>query len=343
MVVYPRILSLCTGYGGLDLGLELCFPSCQTVCYVEREAYAAANLVARMEEKDLDSGPIWDDVKTFDGRPWLGAVDCITAGYPCQPFSVAGNQRGADDPRHLWPDIKRIVGEIKPSFCFFENVANHLNMGFDTVSRDLQEMGYTVAATLVTASEVGAPHKRERLFILAVSNDHKKLAHSDGGGRQTEWGEGIQHGERETRWDHINRCDCPELAHTKGERGETNPLPVRSKTKNTELSNGSDSELAHSESEHGRGLQRGSTKPHGRREPTASRKIFPPGQDPDDPSWRNWPHPSFKPGFRRGSYGASKWTDRLRLCGNGVVPLVAAYAFGVLSHDLELHKRREIG
>jgi DNA (cytosine-5)-methyltransferase 1 len=96
-------LSLCAGAGGIDLGLTIACPTYRTVCYVEREAYAAATLVARMEDKALDCAPVWDDVGTFDGRPWRGAVDILTGGCPCQPFSVAGKRKGVDDPRHLWP------------------------------------------------------------------------------------------------------------------------------------------------------------------------------------------------------------------------------------------------
>jgi len=86
-------LSLCAGAGGIDLGLTIACPGYRTVCYVEREAYAAATLVARMEDKALDPAPLWDDVTTFDGRPWRGAVDILIGGYPCQPFSVAGKVR----------------------------------------------------------------------------------------------------------------------------------------------------------------------------------------------------------------------------------------------------------
>ena len=111
--------------------------------------------------------PVWDDVATFDGRPWRGAVDIVAAGYPCQPFSVAGRRLAAADPRHLWPHVARIVGEVEPPFVFLENVAHHLRLGFPEVAGDLVGMGYRLAAGLFTAAEVGAPHRRERLFILA--------------------------------------------------------------------------------------------------------------------------------------------------------------------------------
>lgn len=161
-------LSLCSGAGGLDLGLAIALPGYRAVGHVERETYAAATLVARMEDASLDQAVVWDDVATFDGRPWRGAVDIVTAGYPCQPFSVAGKRRGADDPRHLWPHVARIIGEVEPPFVFLENVAHHLRLGFPEVASGLVGMGYKLAAGLFTAEEVGAPHKRERLFILAI-------------------------------------------------------------------------------------------------------------------------------------------------------------------------------
>ncbi len=159
-------LSLCSGAGGLDLGLTIAIPGYRAVGHVERETFAAATLVARMEDASLDRAPVWDDVATFDGRPWRGAVDIVTAGYPCQPFSVAGKRRGADDPRHLWPHVARIIGEVEPPFVFLENVAHHLRLGFPEVADGLVGMGYRLAAGLFTMAEVGGPHKREHLFIL---------------------------------------------------------------------------------------------------------------------------------------------------------------------------------
>ncbi len=160
-------MSFCSGYEGIGLGLKRAIPNLRTICYVENEAYAIANLVAKIKENKLDDAPVWDDIKTFDPKPFAGLVDIIHSGYPCQPFSVAGKQKGETDPRHLWPFIKDHIKQIKPVWVFLENVAGHLRLGFDRVVRDLDELGYRVEADLFTASEVGAPHKRERLFILA--------------------------------------------------------------------------------------------------------------------------------------------------------------------------------
>ena len=134
-----HILSLCTGGGGLDLGMELAVPATRVVCCVEREAYCGAVLDARMEEQALADAPVWTDLRTFDGRPWRGKVHCITAGYPCQPFSVAGKRLGTDDPRHIWPDVRRIIGEVGPEYVFLENVAGHIVLGLDAVLGSLAE------------------------------------------------------------------------------------------------------------------------------------------------------------------------------------------------------------
>jgi DNA (cytosine-5)-methyltransferase 1 len=160
-------IALCAGYGGLELGVAIAEPRYRTVCYVERNAHAAATLVARMGDEALDDAPVWDDLATFDGRPWRGRVHCLTAGYPCQPFSHAGKRRGATDPRHLWPQVARIVAEARPARVFLENVEGHLDLGAADVFGELRAMGYRVKAGLFSALETGAPQNRRRLFIMA--------------------------------------------------------------------------------------------------------------------------------------------------------------------------------
>ncbi len=170
-------ISLCSGVGGLDLGIRIAVPTARILCCVEREAYAIATLVARMQDGWLDATPIWSNLRTFDGKPWRGKVDFITGGYPCQPFSIAGKGKGKEDERWLWDDIKRIIREVQPSLCFFENVARHLSVGFEQVANDLEDLGFGVAAGLFSAEEVGAPHQRKRLFIMA----HHKSVRADRG------------------------------------------------------------------------------------------------------------------------------------------------------------------
>ena len=162
------VLSLCTGYGGLEPGLHRALGRPLRVVAVEIEAFAAANLVAKAEEGKLAMEALYPDLKTFPAERFSGCFDFILAGYPCQPFSVAGKRKGEADPRHLWPFIRNHIQQIRPLFVFLENVAGHLRLGFDRVVRDLDELGYRVEAELFTAAEVGSSmEKNERLFILA--------------------------------------------------------------------------------------------------------------------------------------------------------------------------------
>ena len=111
-------ISLCSGYGGIDLGLRRVLPDVRTVAYVEIEAFACANLVEKMEQGSLDAAPIWTNLKSFDAKPFQGKVDILSGGFPCQPFSHAGQRKGTEDPRHLFPDIERIILECNPNIVF---------------------------------------------------------------------------------------------------------------------------------------------------------------------------------------------------------------------------------
>lgn len=168
------ILSLCPGFRGLERGLERAMGGgrLRVAAYVEIEAFIIENLLAAMETGLLDAAPIWSDLKTFQWDIFRGKIHGFVGGYPCQPFSVAGNQLGEEDPRHLWPYIKEGIRTVGPLWCFFENVGGHLNIGYETVRRELQELGYRVEEGIFSAEEVGAPHRRERLFILAVENTY---------------------------------------------------------------------------------------------------------------------------------------------------------------------------
>lgn len=160
-------LEWCAGYGGISLGLKRAIPSLRTIAFGEIEAFACANLVAKMEAGLLDPAPIWTDIKTFPCEEFRDRVDILVAGYPCQPFSAAGKRLGTEDPRHLWPYIQRSISIIRPRLCFFENVEGHISLGLSTVISDLEELGYKVSWGIFSASEVGAPHQRKRVFILA--------------------------------------------------------------------------------------------------------------------------------------------------------------------------------
>lgn len=160
-------LSLCSGYGGIDLGLRRAIPNLRTVAYAEIEAFAVENLLARMEGGSLDAAPIWPDLKTFHWESFRDRVDILSGGYPCQPFSSVGKRLGTDDPRHLWPYIAAGIRLLRPRMCFFENVEGHVSLGLREVVGELEQMGFKVSWGIFSASEVGAPHQRKRVFILA--------------------------------------------------------------------------------------------------------------------------------------------------------------------------------
>jgi DNA (cytosine-5)-methyltransferase 1 len=160
-------IGLCAGYGGIELGLSRAIPNLRSVALCEIEAFAAANLVSKMEAGLMDAAPIWTDLKTFPWAEFRGKVDILTGGYPCQPFSAAGKRLGKEDPRHLWPFIADGIAAMRPSICFFENVEGHISMGLSDVIEDLAGMGYRTTWGIFSAREVGAPHQRKRVFILA--------------------------------------------------------------------------------------------------------------------------------------------------------------------------------
>lgn len=183
-------LALCAGIGGIEIGLRLALGrSHRTVCYVEREAFCAAVLVARMADEALDRAPIWDDLSTFEGRPWRPKVDLISAGFPCQPVSVAGKGLGERDPRWLWPHVHRIICEVEPGLVFLENVPGLINRGLPGILGEMAELGFDAEWGIYSAEESGAPHLRKRLFVLASHPERPVLRDEPRRGRRAR-GEG---------------------------------------------------------------------------------------------------------------------------------------------------------
>lgn len=347
------VLGLAAGTGmleeGVGVALEAIGLRAKPVGYVEREASAAASLVARMEQTRMGFAPIWDDLGTFDGSAWRGCVDIIAAGYPCQPFSLAGKRRGTSDGRHLWPHLRRAIATIKPGIVFLENVPGHLSLGFKEVYQDLCELGYQVTAGLFSAEETGASHKRERLFILG-------LAHGVG----TRWQE-----RPGGRSDPPSQCTPSQRgsgklgdAHSHGRQQVTRSAPGHEGTHEgwrtfdhyiTERAGqGMDAaylkpskdigELADPKQPRSRsgikGKQGPATKQRWDR-PADYRDglpLFAPARN-DFRSWTAVANvaptlmPATEPQLRGVADGLVSRSNRLRLVGNGVVALAAAYAF----------------
>ncbi|MDW5417467.1 DNA cytosine methyltransferase [Iodobacter sp. CM08] len=170
-------LALFAGAGGGILGGKLL--GWRTVCAVERDAYAAQVLAQRQNDGCLAPFPIWSDVCSFDGRPWQGIVGVISGGFPCQDISAAGSGTGIDGERSgLWREMARIISEVRPSFVLVENSPMLVSRGLALVISDLAKMGYDAQWGCISASDLDAPHKRDRIWILAHSNSMWKLQSS---------------------------------------------------------------------------------------------------------------------------------------------------------------------
>ena len=162
-------LALFAGAGGGILGGKLL--GWRTVCAVEWDAYARDVLVARQNDGCLEAFPIWDDVQTFDGRPWRGRIDVVSGGFPCQDISAAGKGAGIEGERSgMFKHMARIIGEVLPRFVWVENSPMLVGRGLGVVLADLAEMGYDARWGIVGAHHAGAPHKRDRIWIVGYSN-----------------------------------------------------------------------------------------------------------------------------------------------------------------------------
>lgn len=300
----PRVLSTCTGYGGLELGVAAALGRpLRVVAYVEREAFACANLVAQIEAGRLPCAPIWTDLRSFDARPLRGCIDLLTGGYPCQPFSLAGSRLGEADPRHLWPCLRRIISECRPEWCFFENVRGHVSLGLRDVRCDLEGLGYRVEAGLFSAEEVGAPHRRERVYILAA-NTNRELVRLQSVPRPGSEGPTFARDDGAAQ----SLADPDSLRERQSEGGQPHLGGW--------LGNGGPPLLAVADPNRP-GLEIGECEPgdDAAQLPAASE------------SGRTWPA---EPDVGRVVDGCPNRVDRLRLLGNGVVPACAEHAFRTL-------------
>lgn len=183
-------LALFAGAGGGILGGSIL--GWNTVCAVEIDPYCRRVLLARQRDGALPRFPIWDDVRTFDGLPWRGKVDVVSGGAPCQDISAAGRGAGITGARSgLWKEFARIIGEVRPRSAFIENSPNLRTRGLVVVLQDLAELGYDAEWCVLGASDVGAPHRRKRMWIRAHTNgmpvrEQSRWGGGEGGGAETE-------------------------------------------------------------------------------------------------------------------------------------------------------------
>jgi DNA (cytosine-5)-methyltransferase 1 len=365
-------LSLCSGYSGIGLGLKRVLPGLREIAHVEIEAFAVANLVSKMESEQIYAAPIYTDVKTFPYKEFCGRVDILSGGFPCQPFSSAGNRQGVEDPRHLYPYISRGIRECKPRIVFLENVEGIISSKtadgesvLKYVLSDLEEMGYRATAGIFSASEVGAPHQRKRVFILGYSkheglqghNEHSSSEYREDEGPIVGAGSGCGTPE-ELGYSDNRRCSLSKQPRSSSEEISGGKINIEPSNGSTELGNsqhnghttctesrevsGSQEERRMQESEGGsneipntdsQGLE-------GLRECNNSKRWQTPDGQPrsycevwparPNEQQHEWEEPRTKPKLGRTANGTTSRVDRLRLLGNGVVPLTAARAFKVL-------------
>ncbi len=159
-------LDLFSGIGGFALAAQ--WAGFKTVAFCEIEEFPRKVL-----KKNFPGVPIHRDIREVDGSEYAG-IELITGGYPCQPFSSIGKQKGKEDPRHLWPEMYRIIKQARPTWIVAENVARHVTNGLDTVLHDLEGEGYAARPVVIPACAVGAPHQRDRLWVVAHTESKRK-------------------------------------------------------------------------------------------------------------------------------------------------------------------------
>lgn len=319
-----RVGSCFSGIGGLDLGLEAA-GGFGTAWFIENDPHCQK--VLRRHWPDV---PVFGDIHEVEADD-LPPVDMIAGGYPCQPFSVAGKRRGESDDRHLWPQMRRLVRLLRPQLVLIENVPGHLVLGFGSVLCDLAEDGYDAEWGVVSAQEMGAPHLRKRLFVVAYSDS--ELLHRTGGRRQG------------------GRTEPPvsrPLAYSESDRrDEGRAEPTRAKGRPNATECRAADELAHSD---GAGLEghggKHQLRGDGRKEQVGGgcssqsrtdadkRQVEPPlGRDLDGLPGRlgeaRWPAP---PGHEQHGWEPPRTCEgepgrvaELKGLGNAVVPQVAEY------------------
>ena len=299
-------LALFAGAGGGILGGHLL--GWRTICAVEWSEFPRETLLRRQRDGALPQFPVWDDVQTFDGRPWAGLVDVVSGGFPCQDISAAGKGAGIDGERSgMWTHMARIIGEVRPRFAFVENSPVLTSRGLGRVLGDLAEMGFDAEWGVLGAIDAGAPHIRERIWIVA---------HNPSPG----WGAWRARrpdtsGARER--EHVLQ-ELADMANP--DRKLLNRCGTPGTTRRLELADGGEVGNAHGAGLEERDWSQGAPRP-------CAPALF--------ADW--W---ATEPPVGRVAHGVAHRVDRLRAIGNGQVPAVAAMAFRELSGRLMLAPAR---
>ena len=326
-------LALFAGAGGGILGGQLL--GWRTVCAVEWEPYAACVLAARQNDGLLPPFPLWDDVQTFDGKPWRGVAQVISGGFPCQDISIAGKGDGLDGERSgMWRQMARIICEVGPEYVFVENSPMLVSRGLGAVLGDLSSMGFDAKWGIVGAKDVGANHQRDRIWIVAHSNSNGWTTRKKSRSLGTTVSE-----QQEGQNNSLNSEGASSLPTTETNVSDSKCLgwqkgsSLRGASENEESTNN----LGDGSSSFGEGKlpdsmcdrlqgcgsdgttegQVGLRCREGRNE---EQNFY-----GADSSW--W---SVEPDLGRVAHGVDARVDRLKAIGNGQVPLCAATAWGLL-------------
>ena len=308
-----RHLDLFSGIGGFSLGLEAT-GGFETVAFCDIEKYCLEIL-----EKRYPGVPRYTNIKELNHdtikTDGVFPIDIITGGYPCQPFSVAGRKKGEKDPRHLWPEMFRLVQELRPTWVIGENVSGHIKLGLDTVLKNLESEGYATRTFSISASSIGANHQRERVWIVANSRQHERGLEPSGNK------EGIGRGSSEkTEWS--TNADQTSGSSQRGEiMADTKNIgSILSSHEGEQQGNSTRCSEGQSEGD-GQTMANTSSERTSRGE-TRREDAENVGQSSRRP-WNGWW--DIEPDVGRVANGVPKRVDRLKSLGNSLVPSIPYY------------------
>ena len=319
-----KILDLFSGIGGFSLGLEAT-GHFETKAFCEIEPYCQQIL-----KKHWPEVPIFNDIRTLKGTD-IGTIDIITGGYPCQPFSVAGKQKAEQDPRHLWPEYFRLIQELKPTWVIGENVSGHIKLGLDSVLEDLASEGYSTRTFSISASSIGANHKRERVWTIANLADTEHTRSQNQSWRRFEELENQSREKEKRTRDKSTVCfetSSSNVANSEsiGKTGIRRETESKHDIRNTWMES---ERSSYRQPEHQTLQDVADTKSISRNEhetdrehgKTSSQEI--PGNRGSIPRESTWW--SSEPRVGRVAHGIPKRVDRLKSLGNAVVPHIPYY------------------
>ena len=315
-------LDLFSGIGGFSLGLESA-GLVETVAFCDFDAYCQKVL-----KKNFPGVPIYGDVKELNydklKADGIDQIDIITGGYPCQPFSVAGRKKGEDDPRHVWPEMFRLIKELRPTWVIGENVGGHIKLGLDTVLENLESEGYSARTFSISAISIGANHKRERVWIIANLADTERLGRTEGTHKSEELERKKSSSKPDNCGEGCTECkSCQTVANSdemqrqylRGQESEQTQKTFERISERSGTQNGVANSEGSNRNEHEINREYGKA---------SSQEIFGNGSSISGVSaW--W---SVEPDVGRVAHGVPNRVDRLKCLGNSVVPQIP-YVIGL--------------